>query len=267
MPEAPEALIINLASAPERMAFMALQLEYLGLSYARLPAVTPETLPKPQSDPYWQRWERPLRVTEMAVLASHMQAWAQVQAVGKPVLILEDDALLSADAGGIIKEWQGFTDRSYISLEVRGRKKLLGPQMEGLARLYQDRTGAAAYLLWPSGAEILLRHAARRAALADAMICAAYDLEGWQAEPALAIQLDQCAAYGIDPPLATRSQIDAVAKPNEAAPGARFRLRRIKAQLRMGWRQVTHLGRAQRRDVAVSAGLAEMAARLVAQDS
>ena len=55
----------------------------------------------------------------------------------------------------------------HISLEARGRSKLLGmtriPAAHGvsLRRLYVDWHGAAAYVLWPSGAELLLKRARR----------------------------------------------------------------------------------------------------------
>src|SRR5690606_24072262 len=128
----------------------------------------------------------------------------------------------------------------HVTLEVRGRRKLLGrverPLADGLrlVRLWQDRTGAAAYVLWPSGAAKLLARAEDRAALADAMICRAYDLSSWQVEPAGAIQLDRCARYGVPVPIGTRSTIDGDGRP---AGMPAQRLRRIASQLRMGWRQ------------------------------
>jgi hypothetical protein len=69
------ALVLNLAQATERLAFMAGQLDALGLEWERIEAVTPDTLDPPADDPVWHRWERPLRSTEMAACASHMAAW------------------------------------------------------------------------------------------------------------------------------------------------------------------------------------------------
>ena len=117
-----------------------------------------------------------------------------------------------------------------------------------LLRLYQDRSGAAAYLLWPAGAKKLLNNASRAAGLADAVICRAYELLSYQLEPAGAVQLDCASTYGITPPIQTHSAIAAApeAEDNRWAPD--FRLRRIGAQVRMGLRMLRYAG-AERREV------------------
>jgi len=79
------ALIRNMASATERMAFMSAQMAQFGLSYERIEAVTPATLPPPEHDAIWYRWQRPMRVTEMALCASHMAAWRRIVALSAPV--------------------------------------------------------------------------------------------------------------------------------------------------------------------------------------
>ncbi|MEM6389422.1 MAG: glycosyltransferase family 25 protein [Pseudomonadota bacterium] len=256
----PRALVINLVRATARLDFMARQMDLLGLAWERVEAVTPETMRPPPDDPVWQRWQRPLRETEMAGLASHLMAWRSVAEGTAPVLILEDDALLAVETAEHLSRWAGAGDMDHLSLETRGRLKTLGPAKGGRARLWQDRSGAAAYLLWPDGARRLIRAATAAPGLADAIICAAYDLRSFQAEPALAIQLDQCAAHGITPPLATTSQIDALAKPVRGGLG--FRARRALAQLRMARRQFRVMGGATRRLVPPSDGIAKMAARV-----
>lgn len=269
MSEAPRALVINLATATERLEFIARQCDLLGLAWDRLEAVTPDTLNPSPADPLWQRWERPLRATEMAGLSSHLRAWRRVAEGAEPVLILEDDALLALETASQLARWARLSGIDHLSLETRGRKKSLGPSQDGLARLYQDRSGAAAYLLWPRGAERLIVRASAAPGLADGIICAAYDIRSYQADPALALQLDQCAAHGIAPPLATRSQIDAERKPLPAASGdgAGYRLRRLRAQLRMAGRHLQTLGRASRREVAPSVGIAQMAQRVAKERS
>ena len=67
-----------------------------------------------------------------------------------------------------------------------------------LLRLYQDRTGAAGYILWPSGANKLIQLEKNSGiGLADAHITACHALKAYQVEPSPIIQLDQCKDYGI----------------------------------------------------------------------
>jgi glycosyl transferase family 25 len=127
----------------------------------------------------------------------------------------------------------------HISLETRGRKKLLARNPEPglpLRRLYLDRTGAAAYVLSPSGAKKLLTRASLARGLADGVICAAHELASFQADPALAIQLDQAWEFGLPTPIEVTSQIGAAPKPDKGGPA--FRLRRLRAQLEQGLRQL-----------------------------
>lgn len=247
-------LVINLSDATERMAFQRAQLDRLGLSWERVDAVTPATLQPAENDPVWHRWQRPLRVTEMALLASHRVAWRRVAALNEPCLVLEDDAYLTLDAPEALRAIAPLTGVDHVSLETRSRKKLLGRRRHPAApirRMYQDRTGSAAYILFPRGARLLLAATEQSAAPSDAAISSCYALKSFQADPALCIQLDQCDAYGVTPPVQTRSSIDAVRKPPAEAFYTRadakaFRRRRILAQLRMGWRQLVHLPVAHR---------------------
>lgn len=241
------ALVLNLAAETTRMEFQRTQLERLGIPYSRVEAVTPGTLSPGSEDGYWQGWERPLRPTEMAAFASHRKAWCQIASGADPVLVLEDDALLLPGVTGFLEGLAPLSGVDHVTLETRGRRKLLArgwhPTLP-MRRLWQDRTGAAAYVLWPSGAEKLLARTRVHAALADAAICAAYELVSWQADPARAIQMDQCDRWGISPPIPVRSTIDAVARPRVAdfptRTRAMFRMRRAMGQLRMAARRLSH---------------------------
>ena len=258
-----KTLIINLARATDRMEFMRAQMADLGLDWERIEAVTPATLQPPADDPVWHRWQRPMRSTEMALCASHMAAWQRVIALGAPCLVLEDDALLSRGLPGFLAQIAGLAGIDHISLETRSRKKLVARMMHPdapIRRLWQDRTGSAAYVVFPHGAKALLAHAQRSGAPSDALISATYAMRSFQADPALSIQLDQCRAYGLVPPIETASLIDAVGKPGLAGDLALprrigYRLRRIGAQLRMGVRHVIRLGRAHRRAIAPAGDL------------
>lgn len=244
-------LIINLAAETARMAFQRAQMDALGLDWERLEAVTPETLDPPAEDPRWQRWHRPMMPAEIAILSSHVMAWERVIDAGVPCLILEDDAMLAVEVPALLRRLESERGLDHVTLETRSRKKLMGRRHPGLPvrRLYQDRTGAAAYALWPSGARKLRSRAARRPALADAVICAAYEMRSWQADPALAIQLDQCSAYGMEPPIATRSSVDAKRPPRSSSL---HHARRFAAHVRQGVRILSRIGVSERRRLAFS---------------
>lgn len=243
-----KAIVINLWSEGARMTFMATQLSALGIPFARLEATTPDTLSPPQTDPYWSLWERPLRATEMAALASHRAAWQAVADADTPMLILEDDAVLHPRTPAFLDAVHPIREAELVTLETRGRAKLIAraahPQAP-MHRLWQDRSGAAAYILRPSGARKLLDRVAEAPGLADAILCAAYEVTTWQAVPALACQLDICATLGLAPPLATDSAIGREAKP-AAPPSPDQKRRRVASQLRMGLRQAAHRVGSQR---------------------
>jgi len=239
-----KALVINLATETDRLAFQSRQLDALGLAFERIDAATPGTLDPPADDPYWSGWERPLRMTEMAAFASHRMAWTWIAASDAPSLVLEDDAVLMPGTADVLTRLSDLPDAEFVTLETRGRRKRFAstPHPDApIHRLWQDRTGAAAYVLWPSAARKLLRRVASAPGLADAVLCAAYDLRAWQAVPALACQLDRCAAEGFAPPIETDSAIGREAKPL-GTPSVAQRLRRISSQMRMGLRAIAHLG-------------------------
>lgn len=245
-------LIINLATATTRMAFQAAQMAALDLAWERVEATTPETLPAPPDDPHWRRWERPMKATEIAALASHTMTWERVRAADAPHLIIEDDALLASDTPVFLRKIADEPGLDHVTLEVRSRKKLVGRRHPNLPirRLYQDRTGAAAYVLWPSGAGKLLSHASARPGLADAVIATTYEMDSWQADPALAVQIDQCTAYGMARPISTDSSIG----PDLPPPRRGIHLaRRVTAQFRLGLRQLSKIAVAERQRIALSA--------------
>ena len=217
------------------MDFQRKQMEALGLGWERLEAVTPSTLSVPPEDPHWKRWQRPLRAVEVAILASHIMAWERVFAARAPQLIIEDDAMLGAEVPMLLRQLENETDLDHVTLEVRNQRKLVGGRHSSLPirRLYQDRSGAAAYVLWPSGARILCARATTRPALADAIIATAYKLKSWQADPALALQLDKCDVYGFATPMDTTS---AGTTEIHSRRSVLHRARRVAGQLRLGLR-------------------------------
>lgn len=248
-------LVINLEAQEARRSFQKVQLGALGLTMERISAYDQNHPDVQSNDAYWDTWERPLSPPERACLLSHQGAWRIVAAASEPCLILEDDAVLSGHTPSILNALSAWTEEvDHVTLEARNRKKLLANQFVNLTnhtqlkRLFLDRTGAAAYVLWPRGARQLLKVSSKKAGLADAIICAAPDLISYQVAPAAAIQLDQCHLHGILPQIQTSSSILASQK---EIPHKHWRqhLRRIAAQLLMGWKQLKYCAVATRQKV------------------
>lgn len=248
-------LVINLNTAHERMTFMSKQLEALGVAFRRLTAITPSALAEQEIEFNWDSWERPLKDTEKACFVSHFLAWEYASKNDGYTLILEDDALLSLHTPRVLELIEAQSDIEHVTLEVRNRKKIVGRRTHAagaghrIIRLYQDRSGAAAYVLSASGAQKLLERAKTQTALADAMLCKSYDLKSFQIEPACAVQLDRATHYGMAPTLDTTSQIDGDNRPAKSRSSVAFCARRIGAQLRMACRALRCLGVAERRKV------------------
>lgn len=247
-----KVLIINLPISKDRLIFQKEQLKSLGLSFDTIIATSSESLCTEQINMRSLGWERPLRTVETACFLSHQSAWERVAEANEPMLILEDDALLSIHTKSILESLEARSNIDLVTLEVRGRKKIISETNEmiyseyKLYKLYQDRTGAAGYILWPSGARKLLKKAGNSSpALADAFISSCYSLSAFQVEPAVIIQLDQCKAYGVDSTLETHSTISNHQKPEtkqlSLSTTLGFKAKRIKSQIRMGMRHLSVL--------------------------
>jgi glycosyl transferase family 25 len=119
-------------------------------------------------------------------------------------------------------------------------------------RLYQDRTGAAGYILWPSGAKKLIQCEDQKGiALADAHITACHNLIAYQVEPSPIIQLDHCAYYGISNPISNNASDSSVSSHFNPKGGVFFWLKRIHSQLKLGIRQLMLLTKSKRRYIII----------------
>lgn len=252
-------LIINLPRHADRLAFQREQMERLGLSFQVLNAVDVTTLPDDTFQKLAGTWERPMRKVEVCCFLSHKAAWQSVLDNNQPALILEDDALLANTVPSLLAELSKQKEFDLVTLEIRARKKIIGRHSTAitpalsLRPLFQDRTGAAGYVLWPSGAKKLLDKAATgHAAIADAFISSHYALNAFQVEPAAIVQLDMCGHYGLTSPLTTTSSIGSVDRPVATKSPWRFTARRLLAQLRMARRILSVWHKAERRYIALN---------------
>lgn len=233
--------IINLLSEQGRAKFQKKQFDRLNLEFTRVNATSIDDV---SSDTYQQvafDWERPLSYPEVACYLSHRTLWQRVISEGHPALILEDDAYVCDDLPMLLEEMSALKEH-YINLETRGRKKALAGRAERrigeykLRHLYYGGTGAAAYVLWPEGAEKLLQKERQAGfALADAHICRTIMGKAWQLDYAAAIQLDCCAAYNLKAPYQTNSSLAKTRFATSVEPQEKvnFKKRRLISQFRL----------------------------------
>jgi len=240
-----DTLVISLPNAKERRDFQQNQLSKLGLEFAFLDATSIHDLNEATYKQHYQDWQRPLKTTEVACYYSHRRAWDKIIQSNRPALILEDDALLSKCVPELLKDFADKENTDLINLENRARKKFVSRSGESIAcnsellRLYQDRTGAAGYILWPSGAKKLIQCEERKGiALADAHITACNNLTVYQVEPSPIIQLDHCEYYDIKNPISNNASDSSVSSRNNPKGGMFFWLRRVYSQVKLGIRQL-----------------------------
>ena len=253
-----QIFVINLPDAVKRRKLRKDQLTKLGLEYTILYATSVEDISKATYKKHYFDWQRPLRKTEVACYYSHRSAWDRVIKTGEPALILEDDAILSIFLPELLDSLNKIKSTDLINLENRSRKKFVSRSYvkiecnSKLLRLYQDRTGAAGYILWPSGANKLTQLEKNSGiGLADAHITACHALKAYQVEPSPIIQLDQCKEYGISNTYTHIVSESTVSSSDHYRGGAYFILRRLLYQLKLALRQLFILTKSQRRYMSI----------------
>ena len=249
------ALVINLKSSTDRLAYQKTQLESLGIDYEIIEAVDASQLDENFYQEKSMSWERPLRRSELACCLSHVLAWKTVIKEDRPYLILEDDAILHKDTPSALSALSKQGNYDCVNFETRNRKKIINktkiPLSEAytLSKIIHNKSGAAAYLLWPSGAQILYNYYKKNgAAMADAILANCDHFKHFQIEPALAIQIDCCADYNIVPPIETASNISQQPKPT-SNNRLMFAFRRSKAQVKILFKHLITLFSSKRTNV------------------
>ena len=253
-----QIFVINLPDAVKRRKLQKDQLTKLGLEYTILDATSVEDISEATYKKHYFDWQRPLRKTEVACYYSHRSAWDRVVRSGEPALILEDDAILSIFLPELLDSLNKIKSTDLINLENRGRKKFVSRSHmdiecnSKLRRLYQDRTGAAGYILWPSGANKLLQFEKNSGiGLADAHITSCHTLNAYQVEPSPIIQLDQCKGYGISNTYSQTVSKSTVSTRDNYRGSAYFILKRLLYQLKLALRQLFILTKSQRRYISI----------------
>lgn len=187
----------------------------------------------------------PIKPTERACFLSHLKLWEKIAASSEPALILEDDVIISSFLPEFIKKVVNLHGLDHLSLESRGKKKLLSRTCAAsidkvrIHRLYWDRAGAAGYVLWPTGARKLVDRSSKGAALADALISQLGTLRSFQSIPALLYQAECSKIFSRPNPLPTTSTVSSYYKIDPKEFGFfqffRYKYRRLWTQLRIVW--------------------------------
>jgi len=249
--------VISLSSSHSRRKILKQQFNDLELKFELIDAVTPRDIPQEQIDTLSKQWLRPMKNTELACYLSHKKIWEIISNDNLPSLIFEDDVLLSKKIVSLL-ESISLMRQNYdlINLENRGRRKFVSRNsitIDGyheLFRLYQDRTGAAAYILSKNGAIKLLDHERRNGvALADAHITSCNNLKSFQVEPAVAVQFDHCDFYKINLKNFDCNSISqsTVSSAKNMKGGVTYRFKRLKFQLLLGLKQIMLIPISKRR--------------------
>jgi len=236
--------VISLISS-NRRSFQENQFERLGLNFDFLDAISSESITEPNYLELSNDWQRPMKKSEVACYLSHQLAWKKVLESQTPALILEDDALISSDISLFLEDVKKVDFCDLINLENRGRKKFVSKKPiisianHSLLKLYLDNTGAAGYILWPSGARKLFDCEANKGfALADAQIHNCKHLKSFQVEPSPIIQLDMIKHYKIEKKFDKELSKSSVSSRERINAGLLYKFRRIWSQLKLGLYQI-----------------------------
>ena len=253
-----QIFVINLPEANERRKFQHSQLLKLNLDYKIIDAISVDDIDEITYKKHYFDWQRPLLYNEIACYYSHRSVWKKIIKNKEPALILEDDALLSKCVPKLMNNLKCNDNVDLINLENRGRKKFVSKSHVNieceskLLRLYQDRTGAAGYILWPSGAKKLIQLEKNNGiALADAHITSCHKLNAYQVEPSPVIQLDQCSLYGIVNTYSRGASISTVGSNDKSKAGINFIANRLLHQFYLGIRQLLLLTKSTRRFIKI----------------
>ncbi len=253
-----QIFVISLHSAIERRKLQQDQLTKLGLEYTILDAISTDDISDATYKKHYFDWQRPLRKTEIACYYSHRSAWEIVLKSRKPALILEDDAILSRCVPELLANLCEIDNSDLINLENMNRKKFVSRSHldidcnSKLHRLYQDRSGAAGYILWPSGANKLIQFEKNSGiGLADAHITACHKLKAYQVEPSPIIQLELCKIYDITNTYTETISKSTVNVGDKYKKSIYFMVKRVLYQLKLALRQLFILTKSQRRYIKI----------------
>jgi glycosyl transferase family 25 len=267
----PEILVINLDRSQDRLEFIASQMQRLGLEFTRLKATDATMIGDDEFDRLGGTYMRPLSRTELACLHSHSRAWRHCVDSNQPVLVLEDDVVLSEKLPSWLAELDDIDLLDILNLETRGAEKWVSRRPFSSApnsgiqhyRLFVDRGGSGGYLVRPAAARRLLQRAKQYAAPSDAFLNLA-GIPRLQAEPGLATPLYASAGAQAGFRGAFKTTISQPSKQSRLDAFVRrpqFKLRRLAGHFAMTARKLGTLPRGVKRPIAVCPTILDHAAK------
>jgi glycosyl transferase family 25 len=191
---------------------------------------------------------------------SHRLAWQRVVRAQRPLLIFEDDVVLSENLVPVLAGLTPSPGPVVYNLETGHGRKLVSiwpteplPAGHATVKIYRDSGGSAAYLMTPQAAAICLDRAERYTAPADAYMNN-MPLARLQIEPGLAVQMDmleglrqgELRSTAASTMQRTYTQTSVLRK---LVRRPRMKLRRLDANLQTAAVQVMTLARAKKRVV------------------
>lgn len=253
-----KTFVINLAKENKRREFQKNQLQKLGLDYEIIMAESAADISDEIYQKHYFDWQRPLRKAEIACYFSHQKLWHKVIKNNTPALILEDDAILSKDTLTVLNALAKRRDLDLVDFEIFNKKKYVAktsePLLAGykLCYLHLNSAGAAAYVLYPSGAKKLLNHEEKQGiAPTDSQIPSCHSLKSYQIEPALAMQPEFLNYYGLENNYESWTY-STTSKENMPKREFVFRLKRINNQIKLGLYKLTLLSKTNKRFITLN---------------
>ena len=250
------ALLINMRRSADRLEYQRRQLDCMGIGFERLEAVDAADISDREFGGRSQQWQRPLSRPEVGCFLSHRLVWQRVVEAGRPLLVLEDDAVLSDHLAAVLAGLTPSAESLIYNLETGRGRKLLSiwptaslPLGHSTVRIYRDSGGSAAYIITPEAAAACLKRAERHTAPADAFLNAMPRL---QIEPGLAVQMEMLAGMLQGDLRATavstmRRMSTETSVLRKLVRRPRMKLRRLDSNLQTAALQVMTLVRAKKR--------------------
>jgi glycosyl transferase, family 25 len=187
-------LLINLAKAPDRLAFQVAQFTRLGLKFERVEAVSGDEVDSAYYKKMAASGLRLMSKNEVGCFLSHLECWKKCVALNEPVLILEDDAVVSDHLEKIIDNIT-LDEGDILNLEMFSSKKKLGKAIYkvndqyGIYQLIYAGAGAGGYIITPSAAQLCIDKSHDQIGLADLFLYSVKNTRLLQLIPASVMQL------------------------------------------------------------------------------
>lgn len=192
---------INLASRPDRRAFMEDQLARLGLKSERIEAVTPADIPEDDIARFCDNTRSAyLRANQLACSMSHEKAWGTMLAAGhERAVVMEDDSFLSALLPAFLGELDSVVC-DILRFETPSRKVRVLPPVShvgpsiALRPFRSTLPGCSGYIIGRRAANALLGNPALRRTPVDRVVNGALEEPGlrlvrYLTDPGLCVQV------------------------------------------------------------------------------